>query len=467
MSLISSISGIRGTIGGASDEGLSPLAIVRFTAAFATLIQQESGSDSPTIVVGRDARLSGKMVEQLVVGTLTAKGCHVVKLGLATTPTCEMAVTGLHAQGGIIITASHNPKHWNALKLLGGKGEFLSREQGEKVLATAREEHYTFAPVESLGEVRAEDYLQRHIDAILALPMVDKAAITAANIGVAFDAVNSVGGLALPPLLEQLGVAHIVPIHAEPTGCFSHNPEPLPQHLGELSECVAGDPRLDVGFAVDPDVDRLSIVDEKGGFFGEEYTLVSIADYLLQQAPRGQRVVSNLSSTRALRDIADTHGAQYHAAAVGEVNVVETMKAQEALIGGEGNGGVIYPALHHGRDALVGMALFLTHLAKSRLKVSELRELYPRYIMLKERVELPPDTALSSILESVAQHYAAFNIDRRDGVKIDMPEGWLHIRGSNTEPIIRIYCEAPTETQAWEWVNDCQSLIQGFLSPLS
>jgi phosphomannomutase len=445
MSLIKSISGIRGTIGGRVGEGLSPVDIVKFTAAYATLICSKN-SASKTIVVGRDARISGKMVRELVIGTLTGMGFDVTDIGLATTPTTELAVTMERAAGGIILTASHNPKQWNALKLLNEKGEFLNATEGNEILKIAEKESFVFVGVDKLGKVKKDDsYTQKHIEHVLSLKLVDIEAIRKAGFTVAFDAVNSVGGIALPALLKALGVKQIIPLNAEPTGIFAHNPEPLPEHLTEISQVVKKQ-KADVGFVVDPDVDRLAIITEKGEMFGEEYTLVSIADYVLQHTQGN--TVSNLSSTRALRDVTAKYGKTYTAAAVGEVNVVEKMKATNAIIGGEGNGGIIYPESHYGRDALVGIGLFLTQLAKSGKKVSELRAQYPAYFMAKQRVELTPDTDIDALLDSLKKKYAAYPVNDIDGVKVDFPDKWVHFRKSNTEPIVRIYTEAPTKEEA-------------------
>ncbi|GHT62442.1 phosphoglucomutase [Bacteroidia bacterium] len=445
MSLIKSISGIRGTIGGRAGEGLSPLDVVKFTAAYATLIRSKNPV-SKTIVVGRDARISGEMVRELVTGTLTGMGFDVTDIGLATTPTTELAVTMEKAAGGIILTASHNPKQWNALKLLNEKGEFLNAAEGNEILKIAEKESFVFAGVDALGKVKKDDsYTQKHIEQVLALQLVDVDAIRKAGFTVAFDAVNSVGGLVLPALLKALGVKRIIALNDEPTGVFAHNPEPLPEHLTEIAQVVKAQ-KADVGFVVDPDVDRLAIITEKGEMFGEEYTLVSVADYVLQHTPGN--TVSNLSSTRALRDITAKYGKTYTAAAVGEVNVVEKMKATGAVIGGEGNGGVIYPKSHYGRDALVGIGLFLTQLAKSEKKVSELRAEYPAYFMAKQRMELTPDTDVDALLESLKKKYAAYPVNDIDGIKVDFPDKWVHFRKSNTEPIVRIYTEAPTREEA-------------------
>jgi phosphomannomutase len=446
MTLIKSISGIRGTIGGPVGDGLNPLDIVRFTAAYAKQIKENKNVDSNKIVVGRDARISGEMVNQLVIGTLLGMGFDVVNIGLATTPTTELAVTMGNAAGGIILTASHNPKQWNALKLLNERGEFLNAIEGENVLKIAAEESFTFAGVDELGKLTEDfSYTQKHIDSVLALKLVDVEAIKAANFSVAIDCVNSVGGIVLPELLNALGVTKIEKLFCEPNGNFQHNPEPLPENLTDISDLLK-DGKADVGFVVDPDVDRLAIICEDGSMFGEEYTLVSIADYVLQHTPGN--TVSNLSSTRALRDVTNKYGGKYTAAAVGEVNVVTAMKATNAVIGGEGNGGVIYPASHYGRDSLVGIALFLTLMAKSKLKVSALRKTYPEYFISKNKIQLTPAIDVDNILSVIKTSYKQYEVNDIDGVKIDFPTGWVHLRKSNTEPIIRIYSEAGTPEQA-------------------
>ncbi|MDD3320730.1 MAG: phosphoglucosamine mutase [Paludibacter sp.] len=446
MTLIKSISGIRGTIGGAVGDGLNPLDIVRFTAAYATQIKATKETKSLKIVVGRDARISGEMVNQLVIGTLLGMGFDVVNIGLATTPTTELAVTMEKAAGGIILTASHNPKQWNALKLLNEKGEFLNAAEGENVLKIASEESFIFSEVDELGKLTEDfSYTQKHIQSVLALELVDVEAIKAANFSVAIDCVNSVGGIAIPELLTALGVSKIEKLYCEPNGQFPHNPEPLPEHLTEISGIMKAG-KADVGFVVDPDVDRLALICEDGSMFGEEYTLVSIADYVLQNTPGN--TVSNLSSTRALRDVTQKRGGIYTAAAVGEVNVVTAMKATNAIIGGEGNGGVIYPASHYGRDALVGIALFLTHLAKSKTTVSALRKTYPEYYISKNKIQLTPNIDVDKILASIKDSYQQYEVNDIDGVKIDFPTGWVHLRKSNTEPIIRIYSESGTPEQA-------------------
>ena len=446
MSLIKSISGIRGTIGGPSGEGLTPLDVVKFTSAYATFIRRNTSQDSNVIVVGRDARLSGRMVLELVTGTLTGMGFDVVNIGLATTPTTEMAVVWEKACGGIIITASHNPKQWNALKLLNDKGEFLTDEQGKEVLRIAEAEDFDYAEVDRLGrEQKNYTYLRRHIDAVKDLELVDVEAIRKANFTVAVDAVNSVGGIAIPKMLETLGVKNVVKLFCDPTGNFGHTPEPIPENLTAISDYMKRG-EADVAFVVDPDVDRLAIIMENGEFFVEEYTLVAVADYVLQHTPGA--TVSNLSSSRALRDVTMKHGCQYTAAAVGEVNVTTEMRRTGAVIGGEGNGGVIYPALHYGRDALVGVALFLTLLAKSGMKVSELKKTYPQYAIAKTKLELKPEMDVDAILKAVEQHYAGEQLTTIDGVKIDFADGWVHLRKSNTEPIIRIYSEAHSMPEA-------------------
>jgi len=449
MSLIKSISGIRGTIGGKVGESLSPVDIVKFTAAYATFIRSIN-PHSKSIVVGRDARVSGEMLQHLVIGTLTGMGFDVTDIGLASTPTTELAVMKEKASGGIILTASHNPMQWNALKLLNEKGEFLNAEEGNEILEIAEKEAFIFACAENLGKIRTvHSYAQIHIDHILSLKLVDVDAIRKAGFTVAFDAVNSVGGVVLPELLKALGVKHIIGINTEPTGIFAHNPEPLPEHLTEIAEVVKKE-KADVGFAVDPDVDRLAIITEKGEMFGEEYTLVAIADYVLQHTPGN--TVSNLSSTRALSDVTGKYGMKYTASAVGEVNVVAQMKATNAIIGGEGNGGIIYPESHYGRDALVGIGLFLTQLAKSGQTTGELRAQYPNYFMAKHRMELTPDTDIDGLLQAIKVKYAGYPVNDIDGIKIDFPDKWVHFRRSNTEPIIRIYAEARTKEEAEELI---------------
>ena len=446
MTLIKSISGIRGTIGGNADEGLSPLAIVKFVSAYAMFIRKRSKVTTNKIVVGRDARISGPMVKQVVLGTLTGMGFDVVDIDLATTPTTELAVAMEGACGGIILTASHNPKQWNALKLLNERGEFLNAEEGAEVLRIAESEAFEYADVEHLGKVIPDNtYKEKHIRQVLGLDLVDVEAIKAANFRVAIDCVNSVGGIVLPDLLYTLGIKEIFKLHCAPHGNFSHNPEPLPENLTEISELMRH-AKADVGFVVDPDVDRLAIVCENGEMFNEEYTLVAVADYVLSRTPGN--TVSNLSSSRALRDVTRSYGREYNAAAVGEVNVVAKMKETNAVIGGEGNGGVIYPASHYGRDALVGIALFLSHLARKKMKVSELRATYPSYFISKQKVQLTPEIDVDAILAKVKERFAGEEITDIDGVKIDFPEKWVHLRKSNTEPIIRIYAEAHTMAEA-------------------
>ena len=467
MTLIKSISGIRGTIGGAPGEGLSPIDIVKFTYAYCEKLKERRSKpegERYKIVVGKDARLSGDMVEQLVCGTAVACGVDVVKAGFASTPTTEMAVVFEEADGGIILTASHNPKQWNALKLLNEKGEFLNAEEGAAILDCAEKGEFDFADVDSLGIIEEKEFTDAHLDAVLALPSVDAEAVRNAHFKVALDAVNSVGGIIMPRLLERLGVECLC-VNCEPTGEFAHNPEPLPANLVELSEAVVAN-GADLGISVDPDVDRLALICEDGKPFGEEYTLVSVADYLLSRiynealntgksieevaAPYELTTSSNLSSSRALRDVTEQYGGEYHAAAVGEVNVTTKMKECGAVIGGEGNGGVIYPALHYGRDAMVGVALFLTNLAYKKMKVSELRATYPEYVIAKNKIELSDSALIDKILDAVKVEYASEDINTIDGVKIsfEAKREWVHLRRSNTEPIIRIYAEAATQEAA-------------------
>ena len=463
MTLIKSISGIRGTIGGAPGEGLSPIDVVKFTYAYCVKMKErlpKEAGERYKVVVGKDARLSGDMVEQLVCGTLMACGVDVVKAGLASTPTTEMAVVFEQADGGIILTASHNPKQWNALKLLNEKGEFLNAAEGAAILECAESENFDFADVDSLGIVEERDFTDAHLDAVLELPTVDVEAVKKAGFKVALDAVNSVGGIIMPRLLERMGV-ECVCVNCDPTGQFAHNPEPLPAHLVELSDAVVAN-NADFGISVDPDVDRLALICEDGKPFGEEYTVVSIADYLLSRvynealnsgksieevaAPYLLTTASNLSSSRALRDVTEQYGGEYNAAAVGEVNVTTKMRECGAIIGGEGNGGVIYPALHYGRDAMVGVALFLTNLAYKKMKVSELRKTYPEYVIAKNKIELSDSAMIDKILNEVKTVFAAEDINTSDGVKISFEarKEWVHLRRSNTEPIIRIYAEAAT-----------------------
>lgn len=458
MSLIKSISGIRGTIGGLAGESLTPLDIVKYTAAYATFIRKSTTKDSNTIVVGRDARLSGGMVNDIVIGTLSGMGFNVINIGLATTPTTELAVVWEKACGGIILTASHNPREWNALKLLNEKGEFLTAEDGKEVLKIAEEESFTFADIDNLGQKFTNNtYTRKHIDSVLALDLVDVEAIKAANFTVAVDAVNSVGGIVIPQLLRALGVKNVIELNCTATGHFAHLPEPIPENLTDISDKLATG-SADVGFVVDPDVDRLAIVMENGEMFVEEYTLVAIADYVLSQTPGA--TVSNLSSSRALRDITERHGCSYSASAVGEVNVVTEMKRTNAVIGGEGNGGVIYPASHYGRDALVGVALFLTYLAKKGKKVSELKKEFPAYSIAKNKIQLTPDINVDAILSEIKEKYKNERITDIDGVKIDFEDCWVHLRKSNTEPIIRIYSEAQTTKRANEIANDIKSVVK-------
>jgi len=461
MALIESISGIRGTIGGNSGKGLTPTDIVRFTAAYASIILEHNPSHK--IVIGRDARISGAMVSHLVTGTLLGMGCDVIDAGLSTTPTVEMLVTETGAAGGIIITASHNPRQWNALKLLNDKGEFISSEWGETVKKRALDNKFDFAEVTKLGTYTSyTDALQQHIDKILALPLVDVEAIKKKNFTVVVDAVNSSGGIAVPMLLEALGVKTIHKVHCEPTGHFAHNPEPLPENLSDLSNEVKLH-KADVGIAVDPDVDRLALVCEDGSMFGEEYTLVAVADYVLQH--KKGNTVSNLSSTQALRDITVKHGGAYYASAVGEVNVVEKMREVNAVIGGEGNGGIIVPDLHYGRDALAGIALFLSHLAKSKKACSVLRSMYPSYIIVKEKIELGDTPAKpKDVLNYIKKKYAKQPVSTVDGVRLEFDNDWIHIRTSNTEPIMRIYAESQHETTARNLVKKIISDIKEFLS---
>lgn len=457
MSLIKSISGIRGTIGGKAGDGLSPVDVVKFTAAYATLIRKTTTKTSNVIVVGRDARLSGKMVERLVVSTLCAMGFDVVNIGLASTPTTELAVVGENACGGIILTASHNPLQWNALKLLNEKGEFLNDAEGKEVLRIAAADEYTFAEVDSLGhEAKNTTWNRHHIDQVLALDLVDTKAIADANFTVAVDAVNSVGGIVIPQLLRALGVRNIVELNCEATGKFAHTPEPIPENLTQISDLMKQG-NADVAFVVDPDVDRLAIVMENGEMFIEENTLIAIADYVLAHTPGS--TVSNLSSSRGLRDVTEKHGCTYQAAAVGEVNVVTKMKETGAVIGGEGNGGIIYPAIHYGRDALVGVALFLTLMAKSGKKVSEIKAALPQYAIAKNKVQLTPQIDVDAILQAVKERYASEKITDIDGVKIDFVDSWVHLRKSNTEPIIRIYAEAHTMEEADALAADIKEVI--------
>lgn len=457
MSLIKSISGIRGTIGGRIGEGLNPLDTVKFVSAYATYIRENVQNGSNKIVVGRDARISGKMMEQLVIGTLMGMGFDVVNIVLATTPTTEMAVKMEQADGGIILTASHNPRQWNALKLLNSNGEFLDAKAGEEVLDIAAKEDFNYANIDHIGHIIEKDYTDKHIQSVLDLDLVDTDLIKSADFEVSIDCVNSVGGIVIPKLLKALGVNKINELYCAPNGDFPHNPEPLPEHLTDISN-IMKTTSSDVGFVVDPDVDRLAIICENGDMFGEEYTLVAVADYVLQHTPGN--TVSNLSSSRALRDITRKYGCEYNAAAVGEVNVTTKMKATNAVIGGEGNGGIIYPSSHYGRDSLVGIALFLTYLAKQNKKVSEIRASYPQYYIAKQKVELTSNINIDAILTTIKEKYKQYDITDIDGVKIDFPEKWVHLRKSNTEPIIRVYSEAHTMQEAEEIGQEVMTIIQ-------
>jgi phosphomannomutase len=464
MTLIKSISGIRGTIGGKVDQGLTPIDTVKFAAAYGTWLKERNKGQKLKVVIGRDARLSGQMISDLVCSTLIGLGIDVINLGLSTTPTVEIAVPMEKAQGGIILTASHNPKQWNALKLLNERGEFISGADGQKLMEYAEKDSFEFAEVDDLGKISYDDtYLQKHIDSVLSLKLVDKEAIKNANFCIVVDAVNSTGGIFVPALLEALGVKNITKLYCEPTGHFPHNPEPLPEHLGDLAAKIK-ETKADLGITVDPDVDRLAMVCEDGSMFGEEYTLVAVGDYVVSQTPGS--TVSNLSSTKALRDVTENHGQKYYAAAVGEVNVVEKMKAVNAVIGGEGNGGIIYPESHYGRDALVGLALFLTHLAKTGKKVSELRDSYPKYVISKNKIELTPEINVDKLLSQMSEKYnsvTSAEVDTTDGVKIYIGNEWVHLRKSNTEPIIRIYSESNTEQGAndfaGKFIEEIKSLI--------
>lgn len=458
MTLIKSISGIRGTIGGQSGNNLTPIDIVKFTAAFATLMKEGQPGKRLKFVVGRDARISGEMVESLIISTISGMGIDIINTGLSTTPTVEMAVISLQADGGIIITASHNPKEWNALKLLNGKGEFISATEGEYVLKIADDENFVFSPVDELGKV--DDYknaIEDHITQIINLDLVDINIIKKAGFKVAIDAVNSTGGISIPPLLRALGVDDIIELYCDPTGEFPHNPEPLPENLSEICELVVKQ-KADIGIVVDPDVDRLALVMENGELFGEEYTLVAVADYILQ-SQKGN-TVSNLSSTRALRDVTEKAGGNYTASAVGEVNVVEKMKEVNAVIGGEGNGGIIYPKLHHGRDALVGIALILTYMAKKKKNLSKLRAEYSNYFVSKNKINLTPNMVVKDIFNKIISHYSNYPILTIDGVKIDFPDGWVHLRTSNTEPIMRVYAESNSMKQANMYAKEVIDLLK-------
>ena len=445
MTLIKSISGIRGTIGGKVGDNLTPVDAVKFASAYGTFLKNNTSKEKLTVVIGRDARISGPMIHNLVVNTLIGLGINVIDLGLSTTPTVEVAVPLEKADGGIILTASHNPKQWNALKLLNAKGEFLSGEEGAKILEIADAEAFDFSDVDSLGEITVNDaYMDIHIDEVLNLPLVDVEAVKAAKFKVVVDGVNSSGGIIIPKLLELMGV-EVVKLYCEPNGHFPHNPEPLKEHLTDISELVVKE-KADLGVVVDPDVDRLAFICEDGEMFGEEYTLVACADYVLSKTPGN--TVSNMSSSRALRDVTVAHGGKYEASAVGEVNVVELMKKNNAIIGGEGNGGIIYPESHYGRDSLVGVALFLTHLANKKMSVSALRASYPEYYMSKNKIELTPQIDVDAILVAMTEKYKNEDITTIDGVKIDFATEWVHLRKSNTEPIIRIYTEAPSQEKA-------------------
>lgn len=448
MALIKSISGIRGTIGGKTGEGLTPVDAVKFAAAYGTWLTRKNNNKKYTVVIGRDARISGEMVRQLVGATLQGLGINVIDLGLSTTPTVEIAVPMEKADGGIILTASHNPKQWNALKLLNEKGEFVDGADGADILSIAENEDFNFAEVDDLGSYKSDDtYIDKHIQEVLNLPLVDADAIKNASFTVAIDAVNSTGGIAIPALLKALGVNNIVELYCEPTGHFPHNPEPLKEHLGDISKAVV-DNKADVGIVVDPDVDRLALICNDGSMFGEEYTLVACADYVLANTPGN--TVSNMSSSRALRDVTEKHNGSYKASAVGEVNVVKQMKATNAIIGGEGNGGIIYPESHYGRDSLVGVALFLSHLAKTGMTSRELRDSYPNYFMSKNKIQLTPELDVDNLLVKMEERYVAEKPNTIDGVKIDFANEWVHLRKSNTEPIIRIYTESGSQESADE-----------------
>lgn len=457
MTLIKSISGIRGTIGGKSSEGLTPIDIVKFTSAYAQWLQSTSTSTQFKIVVGRDARISGSMVEGLVANTLVGMGIEVVLLGLATTPTTELMVTEYKADGGLILTASHNPKQWNALKMLNKKGEFLNADEGAKILKIAEQENINFADIDNLGRITTEkDALQKHIAHVKNLKLVDVEAIKKSGFKVVVDAVNSIGGVAIPELLKELGV-EVVKLYCDPNGNFPHNPEPLPENLVEISNLVKTE-KADLGIVVDPDVDRLAFVCDDGSMFGEEYTLVAVSDYVLAHTPGN--TVSNLSSTMALQDVTKKHNGDYTSAAVGEVNVVSQMKLTNAVIGGEGNGGVIYPESHYGRDALVGVGLFLSHLAHKNISCKELRATYPQYHISKNKIELTPDTDVDAILKGMEKKYSNENVNTIDGVKIIFEKEWVHLRKSNTEPIIRIYSESSSEQKAEELAQQIMKEIQ-------
>lgn len=460
MTLIKSISGIRGTVGGCPGDNLTPLDIVKFVSAYATWLKKRAGKEKARIVLGRDARISGDMYAKLVSATLSGLGHDVINIGLATTPTTEIAVTAENADGGIILTASHNPKQWNALKLLNSRGEFLSDKDGKQVLAMAEKEEFEYADVDNLGNITEKDYTQYHIDEVLGLELVNKKAIAEANLRVVVDAVNSVGGIVIPRLLKALGVNDVIELNCEPTGRFAHNPEPIPENLmqiaNKMKEC-----RADIGIVVDPDVDRLALISENGEMFGEEYTLVAVADYVLKHTPGN--TVSNLSSSRALKDITEKYGQQYNAAAVGEVNVVAKMKETNTVIGGEGNGGVIYPKSHYGRDALVGVGLFLSHYVAEGKSMTELKKTYPSYFISKNKITLSPGMDVDKILEGLKIKYANEKVTDIDGVKIDFADGWVHLRKSNTEPIIRIYSEAKDEQAANSLAEEVIQVAQSMM----
>lgn len=458
MTLIKSISGIRGTIGGNVGENLTPIDAVKFASAYGTFLKNSLQKDKLTVVIGRDARISGPMIHQLVMQTLIGLGINVIDLGLSTTPTVEVAVPLEKADGGIILTASHNPKQWNALKLLNNKGEFLSGAEGALILEIAESDNFNFAEVDNLGKItEINDYMDRHIDEVLNLKLVDVDAVKQRKFKVVVDGVNSSGGIVIPALLEKMGV-EVVKLYCEPNGHFPHNPEPLKEHLTDICELVVKE-QADFGIVVDPDVDRLAFISNDGEMFGEEYTLVAVADYVLSKTPGN--TVSNMSSSRALKDVTERHGGMYEASAVGEVNVVELMKRNNAVIGGEGNGGIIYPEIHYGRDALVGVALFLTHLAKQDLNVAALRATYPAYFMSKNKIELTPEINVDAILDAMQKRYVNEKITTIDGVKIDFTDSWVHLRKSNTEPIIRIYTEAPTQQQADDLAQKIMNEMKG------
>ncbi|MFV8281378.1 phosphoglucosamine mutase [Christiangramia marina] len=461
MTLIKSISGIRGTIGGKTGDNLTPLDTVKFAAAYGTWLKNNSTNKNLKVAVGRDARISGKMIQELTMNTLTGLGIDVIDLGLSTTPTVEVAVPLENADGGIILTASHNPKQWNALKLLNSKGEFLDGEAGALILEIAESENFDFAEVDDLGTITViDDYIDRHIEEVLKLKLVDADKVSSAKFKVAVDAVNSTGGIAIPALLNRMGV-EVIELYCEPNGHFPHNPEPLKEHLTDICDLMKKE-KADLGIVVDPDVDRLAFIDENGEMFGEEYTLVACADYVLSKTPGN--TVSNLSSSRALKDITEKHNGEYNASAVGEVNVVQLMKDSNAIIGGEGNGGIIYPEAHYGRDSLVGTALFLTYLAEKKESVSSIRASYPSYYMSKNKIQLTPDLDVDGVLKAVEKRHASEEISNVDGVKIDFPENWVHLRKSNTEPIIRIYTEAKSQQEADELAQKMISEIEQIIA---